>query len=90
MNGEFGEARQWVEQQIIWWRLGLIIQKENPLQFILYTNMGQSENENRTVVRYADDTVIVRLVQNNENVSSNWHTNTIKTGQFSAVCGFFG
>ncbi|XDV19391.1 hypothetical protein PO909_024874 [Leuciscus waleckii] len=39
----------------------------SPLLFILYTNMCQSHLENRVVLKYADDTVIVSLLQNNEN-----------------------
>ncbi len=34
--------------------------------FILYTTECQSRYENRTVVKYADDSVIVSLLQNNE------------------------
>lgn len=63
MNGEVGEASKLFHEGD-----GPLYR---PLQFILYTNMGQSKNENRTVVKYADDTVIVSLLQNNENVSWN-------------------
>lgn len=38
----------------------------SPLLFILYTNMCQSNWENRVILKYADDTVIVSLLKNGE------------------------
>ena len=38
----------------------------SPLLFILYTNMCQSKYQNRTIIKYADDSVIVSLLQKNE------------------------
>jgi len=38
----------------------------SPLLFILYTNMCQSRWENRTIIKYADDSVIVSLLQDRE------------------------
>lgn len=38
----------------------------SPLLFILYTNMCQSRWENRTIIKYADDSVIVSLLQDSE------------------------
>ena len=38
----------------------------SPLLFILYTNMCQSKYANRTIIKYADDSVIVSLLQKNE------------------------
>ncbi len=46
------------------------------LLFILYTNMCQSNWENCTILKYADDTVIVSLLQNGE------------TGHGSAISDF--
>lgn len=39
----------------------------SPLLFILYTNMCQSTFKSRFVLKYADDTVIVSLLKENEN-----------------------
>ncbi len=38
----------------------------SPLLFILYTNMCCSSREDRTILKYADDSVIVSLLQGNE------------------------
>ena len=38
----------------------------SPLLFILYTNMCRSKREGRFIVKYADDSVIVSLLQGNE------------------------
>ena len=38
----------------------------SPLLFILYTNMCHSRREDLTIFNYADDTVIVSLLKNNE------------------------
>lgn len=38
----------------------------SPLLFILYTNMCQSKYDNRYILKFADDTVIVSLLQNTE------------------------
>lgn len=38
----------------------------SPLLFILYTNMCQSRCENRSIIKYADDSVIVSQLQENE------------------------
>ena len=38
----------------------------SPLLFILYTNMCRSVYENRHILKFADDTVIVSLLHNNE------------------------
>ena len=38
----------------------------SPLLFILYTNMCQSRWENRTILKYADDSVIVSRLQDKE------------------------
>ena len=38
----------------------------SPLLFILYTDMCRSSREDRTILKYADDTVIVSLLRNNE------------------------
>lgn len=64
----------------------------SPLLFILYTNMCQSTFKSRFVLKYADDTVIVSLLKENENghgpvvnqfvqwcEESNLKLNTLKT-----------
>ena len=64
----------------------------SPLLFILYTNMCQSTFNNRFILKYADDSVIVSLLQGNENShgpiidsfvrwceDSHLHLNTLKT-----------
>ncbi len=38
----------------------------SPLLFILYTIMCKSNNENRTLVKFADDSVIVSLLHDDE------------------------
>lgn len=38
----------------------------SPLLYIMYTNMCQSQHENRTFIKFADDTVIVSLLNNSE------------------------
>lgn len=38
----------------------------SPLLFILYTNMGQSTFKNNLILKYADDSVIVSLLQGSE------------------------
>ena len=38
----------------------------SPLLYILYTNMCQSRWDNRTIIKYADDSVIVSLLQDTE------------------------
>ena len=38
----------------------------SPLLYILYTNMCQSSHENRIFIKFADDTVIVSLLQGDE------------------------
>ncbi len=38
----------------------------SPLLYILYTNMCQSRHDNRFIMKYADDSVIVSLLQENE------------------------
>lgn len=38
----------------------------SPLLFILYTNMCRSNREDRFILKYADDSVIVSLLQGNE------------------------
>lgn len=38
----------------------------SPLLFILYTDMRRSNREDRTILKYADDTVIISLLQDNE------------------------
>ncbi|KAK0152128.1 hypothetical protein N1851_006493 [Merluccius polli] len=38
----------------------------SPLLFILYTNMCRSSREDRFILKYADDSVIVSLLQGNE------------------------
>ena len=38
----------------------------SPLLYILYTNLCQSLHENRVFIRFADDAVIVSLLQGDE------------------------
>jgi len=40
----------------------------SPLFYILYTNMSQSNHLNRTILKFADDTVIVSLLHDNESM----------------------
>jgi len=42
----------------------------SPLLFIVYTNMCQSRWENRTILKYADDSVIVSRLQDKETIHS--------------------
>ena len=38
----------------------------SPLLYILYTNMSQSRHKNRIILKFADDTIIVNLLHDNE------------------------
>lgn len=38
----------------------------SPLLFILYTNMCRGRHDNRSIIKYVDDSVIVSLFQENE------------------------
>lgn len=38
----------------------------SPLLFILYINMCHRDREDRTILKYADDTVIIGLLQDDE------------------------
>ena len=38
----------------------------SPLLFILYTNMCRSQYENRLILKYADDSVVVSLLRGGE------------------------